>query len=215
MSYRIRNTSTEHNFAKVLKDKKIPLLVLDQKWHHIFPAGRKPDYIRKPEKRLDDLLAQQGHVQQELKELKKLKSNLMNNIMENMDGAEGNHPSSKKLAEDKRLIDEINEKIDACEDALLDMPGMLREANDVLMQATMEYCYKKLRTNSADIEEIGHWIKEMRIELKKQILRKQSAETKNKEIYSYMHDIFGPQITDIFDLQYEVEEEPSSTEKSE
>lgn len=214
MPYSIDKTTKEHNFAGILKSTKIPLLVLDQKWHHIFPPGKKPDNIAKLEKKLDELLAEQGRVNQELKELKKLKSNLMNDIMENMEGTEGNRSSSKKLEENKRLINEINEKIDASEDILLDMPKLLKDANDVLMQETMEYCYTKLRTNATDIEAIGNWIKEVRIELKKQIIRKQNAELKNKEIYSYMHDIFGPLIVDIFDLKYEAEEELPNTEKT-
>lgn len=208
MAYSINSSKEEHDFSAVLRDKKVPLLVLDQKWHHIFVGSKKPDTILKPEKQVNELLLLQGRTQQELKELKKLKATLMNNIMENMEGTEGQgHPQSKKLSEDSRLIDEIKEKMENCEDILLDMPRQLKEANDVLMQETMDYCYKKLRINAADIEEIGEWIKNMRIELKKQIIRKQSAEIKNKEIYSYMHDIFGAQIVDLFDLKYESEEE--------
>ena len=214
MPYSIDKTTKEHNFINILKNTKIPLLVLDQKWHHLFPPGKKPDNIHKFEKKLDELLAEQGRVNQELKELKKLKNSLMNSIVENMEGAEGNHPSSKKLEENKRLITEINEKMDDYEDILLDMPKMLKEANDILMQETMEYCYGKLRTNTVDIEEIGEWIKNVRIELKKQIIRKQNAELKNKEIYSYMHDIFGAQIVDIFDLKYETDDELSDNEKT-
>lgn len=215
MPYSIYKTSKEHDFASALNGTKIPLLVLDQKWHRIFPPGKKPDVIHIPEQKVNELLAQQGRVQQELKELKRLKSNLMNDIVENMEGAEGNSSSSKKLAENKRLINEINEKMDSCEDILLDMPRMLKDANDILMQETMEYCYGKLRTNTTDIEEIGTWIRDIRIELKKQIIRKQNAEIQNREIYSYMHDIFGAQIVDIFDLKYETEEELSNTKKTE
>ena len=114
---------------------------------------------------------------------------------------------SKKLSQDRRLIDEINEKMERCEDDLLELPHILRQANDNLMTETMKYCYGLLRTNETDIEEIGEWIKNIRVELKKQIIIKQSAEIKNKEIYSYMHDIFGPQVIDVFDLKYESKEE--------
>lgn len=214
MGYSIRPTTGEHDFLASLKGIKVPLLVLDQKWHHLFTGARKPETVQQLEKQLNELLMQQGRVQQELRELKKVKSTLMQNIVQNMDGAEeNNHAQSKKLMEDRRLIDEVNEKIEQCEDVLLDMPSMLKEANELLMQETMSYCYAKLRSNAADIEEIGAWIKNIRIELKKQIIRKQNAEIKNKEIYSYMHDIFGPQIIDVFDLQYESEEEETEQDK--
>lgn len=193
----------------------MPLLVLDQKWHHLFVAGKKPEAILPLENQLKEQLKEQGRAQQEIKELKKIKSTLMNNIMENMDGTEESNPIlSKKLETDRRLIDEVNEKIDQCEDTLLEMPKRLKETNDLLMQETMRYCYGLLRTNAKDIEEIGEWIKNIRIELKKQIIRKQNAELKNREIYSYMHDIFGAQMIDVFDLEYQTEEEPEDKGKN-
>ena len=51
-------------------------------------------------------------------------------------------------------------------------------------------------------EEIGKWIDEFRIELKKNVVRKQDREMENHRLYSYMHDIFGTEVIDIFDMQY-------------
>ena len=214
MGFSIRETRATKDFSEKLKDIKVPILVLDQKWHHIFMDTKKPEHIQFQEKRVNELLATQGRVQQDLKDLKKLKTTLMQNIVNNMEGAEGkSHTSTRKLSESGRLIDEVNEKIAACEDTLLDLPGLLKEANDELMQNTVEYCYDLLRSNAVDIKEIGSWIKDIRIELKKQIIRKQDAESKNKEIYAYMHDIFGPQVIDVFDLKYESDEDESAQEK--
>lgn len=208
MPYLIRTTKTNLDFSGSLKDVKVPLLILDQKWHHLFAGSKKPGAVQAAEKQLGEALAYQGRLQQELKEFRKLKSNLMKSIVENMDGTEGNNrQQEKKLQENRRLIDEINEKMEAHEDELLEMPKRLKEINDVLMQETMHYCYGKIRSNALDIDEIGKWIKDIRIELKKQIIRKQHAEILNKEIYSYMHDIFGPKMLDVFDLQYQPEEE--------
>lgn len=39
----------------------------------------------------------------------------------------------------------------------------------------------------------------MRVELKKKVLIKQDKELKNTEIYSYMHDLLGPDMIEIFD----------------
>lgn len=41
----------------------------------------------------------------------------------------------------------------------------------------------------------------MRKELKKKIIRKQEGEQKNKELYAYMHDIFGPDVIEMFDIK--------------
>ena len=71
------------------------------------------------------------------------------------------------------------------------------------MVRTMEMCYEVLKVNEKDIEEIGAWINEVRIELKKNIIRKQEKEIKNYELYSFMHDIFGSDVVDIFDMNQE------------
>ena len=45
----------------------------------------------------------------------------------------------------------------------------------------------------------------MREELKQKIVRKDSIDSKNREIYAYLHDIFGAQVLEAFDLKYEDE----------
>ena len=64
------------DFEAALKGKKVPLLVLDQKWHRLFAIHGKTDEISATEKELDELLKLQGKYNNELKNLKKLKSKL-------------------------------------------------------------------------------------------------------------------------------------------
>lgn len=193
----------ELEFRELLKDKKIPILVLDQKWHRLFDAEGKPKRVKVLEKQLNQLLARQGRLTQETKELKRLKSTLMGNIMINMEGTGENVSAlfKKKLDEDKRLIGEINQRLEKYEEELADIPIKLDEYNKELMILSMEYCYDTLRSNSEEINEISQWIKQVRIDLKKNILIKQNREINSRAIYSYLHDIFGPGVVDMFDLK--------------
>ena len=203
-------------FKGALYDKKVPILVLDQKWHRLFAIHGKSEEIKQFEEELNGLLARQGQANQDIKDLKKVKNNLMDSIVANMDGKneENQDPVlQKKMEENKRLINEVNEKIEACEDELLELPKQIKEKNEDLMLASMDFCYDKLRTNNEEIEEIAAWIKQMRIDLKKNIIKKQNREINSKEIYSYMHDIFGAQIIDIFDLKQEEQETDSNESK--
>lgn len=203
-------------FKGALYDKKVPILVLDQKWHRLFAIHGKSEEIKQFEKELNGLLARQGQANQDIKDLKKVKNNLMESIVANMDGKneENQDPVlQKKMEENRRLINEVNEKIEACEDELLELPKQIKEKNEELMLASMDFCYDKLRTNNEEIEEIAAWIKQMRIDLKKNIIKKQNREINSKEIYSYMHDIFGAQIIDIFDLKQEEQETDSNESK--
>ena len=197
---------TEEEFKEALHEKKIPIFVLDQKWHRLFAIHGKTDEIKETEQELDGLLARQGKLNSDVKDLKKLKANLMNNIMENMDESAPDSDSKqreKKLEEDKRLIEEINEKIEMAEDELLDLPNLIKEINEELMLLSMDYFYSKLRVNQQEAKEIEDWITQVRIDLKKNIIKKQNREINNREIYAYLHDILGNEVIDIFDIQYD------------
>ena len=199
----------EEVFREALAGKQIPILILDAKWHRLFAIHGKTDRIRNIEGELNGLLAEQGQCNQELKDLRKLKSTLMASIVRNMDGATeemAESIESRKLEENKRLIEEVNEKIEGYADRLLELPYLIRQKNEELMISSMEYCYEKMRVNAEEAEDIAEWIRQIRIELKKNIIRKQNCETNTREIYVYMHDIFGPQIIDLFDIQYEEED---------
>lgn len=57
------------------------------------------------------------------------------------------------------------------------------------------------------MEEITDWIAKVRKELKINIIKKQNREINGRQIYAYMHDIFGMEILNLFDLKYEEVEE--------
>ena len=70
-------------FRKALEHKKLPLLVLDQKWHRLFAIHGKTDEIRNAETELNNLLARQGKLNSDLKDYKKVKNQLMDEIVQN------------------------------------------------------------------------------------------------------------------------------------
>jgi hypothetical protein len=204
-------------FKAALKSVKVPVLVLDQKWHRLFAISGKPENVKAKEVELNELLQLQGKLNQEIKDLKAVKNKLMQGIVVNMDGANGADASAdqaKKLEDNKRLIEETNERLAADEDQLLDIPRSIKEVNEELMMLTMSFCYEKLRINANEIQEISDWITNVRVELKKNIIKKQNREINNKEIYSYMHDIFGRDVINLFDVKYEEEQKAKASEEA-
>lgn len=196
---------SKDKFTEAMGNVSIPVLILDNKWHRLFGKMNPPEEIVELEKALSELIKRQGKLVNENKDLKKIKSNLMSEIMDNMDGLENRASDSsvdKKLNENKRLIDEVNEKLENNEEELMELPRAIDSANRKLMLATMEVCYERLQTNTSEIEEIAAWIRNIRIELKKNLIRKQDKELYNAELYSYMHDIFGPVVMELFDMKY-------------
>ena len=189
----------DRDFTTAISKIKVPMLILDQKWHRLFALGGKPEQVKELEKQENVLLKREAELKKELKDLKKVKENLMASVMSNMEGT--SDLVSKKLDDDKRLLEECKERIQSNEDELSELPQKTNDVNRELMLATMDYCYDKLRTNSTEAEEITNWIKDVRVQLKKNVIRKHNREINNKEIYSYMHDVFGMEVLNLFDMQ--------------
>ena len=192
---------SEEKFREALGDKHIPVLILDNKWHKLFKRSGTTPEIEELEKKLTELLKRQGKLNSEIKDIKKVKNELMNNIVSSMDDKD--KEAEKKVNDSKRLINEANDKIDSYEDELLELPREIDKVNKELMIQTMALCYETLSENTDEIEKIADWIHNVRIELKKNIIRKQEREFQNADLYTYMHDIFGPDVMEIFDMRYE------------
>jgi len=201
---------SEDSFKEALKGKKLPILTLDNKWHQLFTQHNQNKAITKLVAELNGLVAKQGGLNHDIKEIRRLKSKLMDEIVSGMDGVS---LSPKGMEEHKRLITECNEKLEAYQDELLDLPGEIDRVNYQLMLQTMEVCYKSIENNTKEIASIGEWISRVRVELKKNVVKKQEMEWMNQEMYSYMHDIFGPDVIEIFDMKYDPQENMLSKSK--
>lgn len=194
------------DFHKIVKDKKLPILTLDSRWHELFTEDQKTVEIRDLEQKVNNLLKKQGKLVNDIKDMKKLKNSLIKDIMVNMDigtdivGKE----KEKKLGKNKQYINEINEKIDKAMDELGDIPYQIKEVNEQLMAESINMFYDRLEMNKAELKEVAEWINSIRDELKQKILLKQDLEAKNSLIYTYMHDILGVELMEMFDKEHKV-----------
>lgn len=197
---------TEEIFAPALIGRKIPILTLDHKWHQLFTQVNVTPEIKEKEGVLNELLKRQGKINTETKEIKKIKARLMDEIVSLMDESE-NAATRKKIDENKRLIEECNQKMDAYKEDAMDLPLEIDKANKELMLLTMEVCYRDIKNNTEELNHITEWINNMRIELKKNVVRKVEMQRRNQDLYAYMHDIFGADVIDMFDMNFKREEE--------
>lgn len=188
-------------FREALVGKKIPILTLDNQWHKLFTQTGDNDEIHGLEEKLNDILKRQGKLNTELKSLSAFKKKLMQEIVDIMELPDSS-AKEKKMSDNKRMIEESNQKMDDYNDELMDIPKQIDEANFELMMATMRVCYAKIRQNVQEIDEINKWVSDFKVQLKRKILSKQQKEIWNDEMYSYMHSIFGPDVIDMFDMKY-------------
>ena len=195
---------TDEVFKPALNGRKIPVLTLDNKWHQLFTKAEPDRELKRLENELNTLLKKQGKANTEIKELKKLKNRLMGEIVHLADEATGGKDKNaeKKLEENTKLINECNEKTQEYEDQLMELPREIDRVNKELMIKTMEICYDTLKRNKEEIDETSKWISFVRVELKKRLIRKQEQEQMNQDIYTNIQNVFGPDVIDMFDLEY-------------
>ena len=197
----------EEVYKPALVGKNIPILTLDNKWHRLFTQTEISPQIKEKEKELNDLLKRQGKLNNECKKLRSIKTKLRDEIVSLMgEDGKADKAAQKKQEENKKMIEDCNERLEADQDELLDIEKDINAVNYELMLLSMEVCYDAIKDNTEEIEQIDKWINQMRIDLKKNVVRKQERELFNQNLYSYMHDIFGPEVIEIFDMKYNPED---------
>ncbi|NLO08652.1 MAG: hypothetical protein GX129_02130 [Clostridiales bacterium] len=196
---------------KIIKNIKLPILTLDARWHELFPDEIKSFRIKELEQKINRLLKNQGKMVHDIKDMKKLKKSLVSDIVVNMDIKNDllGKSKEKKLDQNKRYINELNEKIDKASDRLSELPYKIKEANEELMLESIQSCYERIHVNQDKLDEISEWIKKTREELKQKILEKHDMESANNLIYSYMHDILGSEVIDVFDVKLNINNKAS------
>lgn len=182
-----------------LSKRKIPILILDERYNIVMPDKDKTPQIKKLEARINTLLKKQGKVTNDIKEVKKIKARLMQEVVDNMDDSGGESVRQKKMGKTQKLLQEAKSKLEELEDSELEIPKELENANRELLLEFIQVCYGRMNANREDIELLTKWINEMRVELKKKLVIKQEKETKNSNIYAYMHDLLGPGLIQMFD----------------
>lgn len=195
----------EIDYRSFVEKKKIPIVILDPRWHEMMPQEVKTGAIRGHEKKLNELLKRQGKLVNDIKDLKKLKIKLMEQIVANMEPGSSDEiekKKEKKQTVSQKMILDINDKIEAYSDELVDIPSQIRETNELLVIECIKYWYPLLEKNQTDIETLDKWILEQRELLKQKLLLKQEKEETSEKLYSYMHKLLGHEVINKFDSSF-------------
>ncbi|NLC18688.1 MAG: hypothetical protein GX757_05615 [Clostridiales bacterium] len=186
----------------MIKDIKLPILTLDNRWHLLFD-DQKTERILELEEKVNNLLKRQGKLINDVKDMKRLKKTLIKEIMMNMDlNAELDKEKDKKLDKNKKYINELNDKINKAMDELGDLPYLIRDANAELVTESIHVLYERLIKNRDRLNEISERINRLRDELEQKVEQKHELEANNAGIYSYMHDLLGVDFMNVLDSEY-------------
>lgn len=191
--------------ASIIADKKIPVLTLDSRWNTLFTDIRKYPEIKSLVAKLNNLLKEQGGAVNKIKDMKKLKKKLMYNIVDNMGetrNPDENTMRGRKQEANHKLIGDINVQLSESEERLMELPYEIKRVNQELLLESMILCYDKINDNSAQVAEMNEWIENTKAELMERIEEKDNLEHDNNDLYTFMHDMVGAGVIDVFDSQF-------------
>lgn len=192
-----RENELEITVRKALKGKNVPILILDQRWHKLFPQMDKPPEVFALEDKLNTLLKRQGFLVNEIKDLKKTKNKLMDGIVSSM--SEETEITDKKKRNQQRLMLEINERIQDESDELMDLPRKIKAVNEDLLVIGVGYCFDRLENGDEEVQQLAKEIKTMRKELSEKEQLKADLEDSMDSAYALMHGLLGHDIMNIYD----------------
>ena len=191
----------EKNFdaavRKALRGKQVPILVLDTRWHTLFPKGEKPADVEALEDELNALLRRQGKLVNEIKDLKRARKKLMDGIVAGMEG--NSERDNRKKDNQQRLLIETKERIQQESDELLDLPGQIKAVNEELMILGASYCFRRLESGQEIVAELKEDIKRLHGELDDKESYKKDVEKSMDSAYSLMHALLGHDVMNLFD----------------
>ncbi len=194
-----RDNEFEIAVREALKGKKVPILVLDRRWHTLFPKGEKPADIKSLEDEVNDLLKRQGFLVNDLKDLKVAKKKLMKGIVARMGEKESDR--ERKAKNQERLLLETKERIRIESDELTGLPRKIQQANEKLLMLGAVYCFDRLATGDEQLSQLNQDITKLRELLNEKTSEKEELEESMDSAYALMHGLLGHDVMNLYDNQ--------------
>ena len=185
-------------------EKRVHILTLDNRWHELFSDKKKIRKIVELEKKLNKLISEQGQLTNDLKEYSLLKKKMMVDIVDNMKEAieDEDDNAINEMQKSKKYINDIKDKLDKIEGRMGNLPREIQDINKELLEYTMQDCYMRMYDTKKELDELQEWIDRVREELKEKIVRKTEVKEEYDRLYSYMHDLVGYEIIELYDKKY-------------
>lgn len=184
-----RNFNIDENI--ILKNK-IPLLIKDENWLKLFENvnNKNIQYIKEE---LTELVKKEKQLEKMAATLQKEKLHAMKMILGISDAVnnENKIETVGLLDEYKGKIEEINEELEDITFQLETIPQDIRELNFNLLEATVDYGYKKLKVKEKKLKQVTDELDDLRDRLKILINEKYDYEEWIDSTYSFLHGMLG------------------------
>ena len=194
------------DFHRAIRGKNLPLLTLDERWLTLFGPEDMTMRMKELQVKINELLKRQGKYVEELKGYKRYKSQLLQEIMQNMEVNDTplGKLKAKKLEKNQKLVLEVNQQMEQSEEELSNIPYEIKATNEELLVETTKFCVDQLLSTGAELNQIQSEILELESNLKHLKRQEKQIQKTNREIYLYLNDMLGTPTMKQIDDQLEL-----------
>ncbi|WP_323432454.1 hypothetical protein [Lutispora sp.] len=176
----------------MVRKNKIPILIYTPEWIQLF-SNFKSRSMQKSITKLEELLAKEKNLEQELKELEKRKKISMNKILHisNELNENNNEAFLGPLKESQKEILHINQRIPLILEELEALPSTIDKENAILLKETVKRTYELINESKQEADDMQQEISRIREALMELIQKKVDVDERVNRLYSYLHGIVG------------------------
>lgn len=183
----------------ILKSKKLPVVLLDTSWHTAKQHIQSP-IIDQIEKKLQELLKEQGRLNTDYKEYTAIKQNFLKEILVLSNKAqEGDNKALEELNKMHQSTLGANQKIEEIEARLEAIDDEINSKNKEIVSEMIAIGYGFIDTYKQKNEALETEITELRLQLLQKTQQKKESEAFLKDIYNYLHNIVGREQIEVID----------------
>lgn len=184
------------DFRRAFHGRKIPLVTLDERWLDLFPPEDMSPRMKELQQKMNELLKSQGRAVEEIKGYKRYKTQLMQEIVDNMDVDSSflGKVKERKLEKNQKMILNLNEQLEQSQEELADIPKEIKNTNEDLMVETTKVGFDRLLVTGRKINAVKNEIQQMEQELRELKRQEKYLEQVNRDVYLYMNDMLGTEV---------------------
>ncbi len=188
----------------VLRKNDIDILILDERWNSLFVNIEKTPDIIAFEVLLKELLKKEAKITIEKKNIELIKKKCMSKILELTPLVYDKHVEKAKeeMSECEVEIKRINKRFAEIEEELYKTEREIKHTNIELLEQAVLVVYFKIRKIQKRKDELTIHIEQLKDKLKHLIEEKEAIVEDSGEVYTYFHDLLGPEELERLDQKY-------------
>lgn len=186
--------------SEILKTKKLPIVLLDPLWHTMRESIQS-ELIKNQEKNLQELLKEQGRLNNDHKDYNAVKQNFLKEIL-NISGkvhSQGDNNSIEELNKLHQSTVGVNQKLEEIEKRIEEVEKEIESTNRDIIEEMIAIGYEYIEVCKEKEIRLEREITKLREQMLLKTGEKKKCEKLLKDVYNYLHNIIGREQIEIID----------------